>query len=191
VAAVDFKLLQGRAPNCFSWRGRHNVALALCCAMHHSTSATGRLCCKSRGALVRSPKSSNIRLRKPRFLNQISPFELDCEKLFFPPGPKIVLQHYRSKTDSVTPICDVCSCSDSGHIAAPRRADAQGPIPSVRSSSRNVRLAANLGNAWPAALVLRTHASKVSAAAVRQSQLPQSGGATLDSMWCTGTIASQ
>jgi hypothetical protein len=31
-------------------------------------------------------------------------------------------------TDLVTPICDVCSCPGSGHIAAPQRADAKGPI---------------------------------------------------------------
>ncbi len=66
--------------------------------------------------------------------------------------------HFRlgSKTDLVAPICDVCSYPDSGHIAAPQRADAQGPIAFVRPSPRNVRLAADFRNVWQAAVFLRT-----------------------------------
>ena len=58
-------------------------------------SVPGRLCCKSRQHLARSPKTGNIKIRKGEFLNQNSLFGLDLEKVFFAPGPKIVLQHYR------------------------------------------------------------------------------------------------
>jgi hypothetical protein len=61
-------------------------------------SELGRLCCKSRRHLVRSPKTGNIRIRRGEFLNQNSLFGLDLEKVFFPPGLKIVLQHYRPPT---------------------------------------------------------------------------------------------
>ena len=62
-------------------------------AVHES--AYGRLCCKSRRHLVRSPKTGNIRIRRGEFLNQNSLFGLDLENVFFAPGLKIVLQHYR------------------------------------------------------------------------------------------------
>jgi hypothetical protein len=62
-------------------------------AVHES--GIGRLCCKSRRHLVRSPKTGNIRIRRIEFLNQNSLFGLDLEKVFFAPGLKIVLQHYR------------------------------------------------------------------------------------------------
>jgi hypothetical protein len=37
------------------------------------TSTWGRLCCKSRRHLVRSPKTGNIRIRRGEFLDQTSP----------------------------------------------------------------------------------------------------------------------
>jgi hypothetical protein len=40
-------------------------------------------------------QKGNIRIRRGEFLNQDSLFGLDLEKVFFAPGPKIVLQHYR------------------------------------------------------------------------------------------------
>jgi hypothetical protein len=84
-------------------------------ALHES--AAGRLCCKSRRQLVRSPKTGNIRIRRGEFLNQNSLFGLDLEKVFFAPGLKIVLQHYRpSASVSATRrnVCNWVNCGSSG-----------------------------------------------------------------------------
>jgi hypothetical protein len=78
------------------------------------TDAVGRLCCKSRRYLVRSRKTGNIGIRRIEFLNQNSLFGLDLRKVFFAPGLKIVLQHYRPTTDS-------CAAAKLGSIRSPRR----------------------------------------------------------------------
>jgi hypothetical protein len=52
--------------------------IGLFAAVHESVS--GRLCCKSRRHLVRSPKTGNIRIRRIEFLNQNSLFGLDLKK---------------------------------------------------------------------------------------------------------------
>ena len=69
---------------------------------HARNDVNDRLCCKSRRHLIRSPKMGNIRIRRGEFLNQNSLFGLDLEKVFFAPGPKIVLQHYRPKAALTT-----------------------------------------------------------------------------------------
>jgi len=50
------------------------------------------------GTSSESPKTGNIRIRRIEFLNQNSLFGLDLEKVFFAPGLKIVLQHYREQS---------------------------------------------------------------------------------------------
>jgi hypothetical protein len=81
---------------------------------------TGQLCCKSRRHLIQSPKMGNIRIRRGEFLNQNSLFGLDLEKVFFAPGPKIVLQHYR-------PIPEVCSMLGWREFSATKAARSAGP----------------------------------------------------------------
>ena len=71
--------------------------LPICCIT--AIDVQGRLCCKSRQHVVRSPKTGNIRIRRVEFLNQNSLSGLDLEKVFFAPGLKIVLQHYRPQPD--------------------------------------------------------------------------------------------
>jgi hypothetical protein len=67
-------------------------------------------------------KTGNIRIRRDEFLNQNSLFGLDLEKVFFAPGPKIVLQHYRPITSLAAMQRYFRSWTISGHCADCREA---------------------------------------------------------------------
>ena len=108
------------------WTPRASQGALLFCSPD-KMSALGRLCCKSRRYLVRSPKTDNIRIQRADSMNQYSPLTPESGKMFFALRPKIFLQQNGQQRTCRLEIA---------LSALPPKADS-------RPLSRNVRLGPN------------------------------------------------